>query len=392
MLDRGCGFRAHRPALSRKQSTKEVSAFFRTRLRTKTETETSSAEASDDSVDEHHISQRRLRPLVPQMTDQKDVNAGSVAPQYGYLHVKCSYHENGTVETMIEPRGSIVELLEPMKIHSMKIPAPSSKVEGHSAQLNGLSRQVKGHFVSKSRKPSSSHIRRKRSVGTETSEVINHLRGKQQMDEFPYFNHDLMGNHSVTEHFHHLVLQSRQSIDKQKADSFLRNVLHAVELAVRHYNGEKSSLADAPRRHKPHSLKSQQEKASKAYERRLVIVVGVVMTVLLMATLLMIVAVVSDRRYGRPARAAAAAAAGGGDDTTPPETGSWLQRNWFFVRICPRRFQGGVGRKDGASKAATRPLPPLPLPNTERGRIDLPPSILQRGGDRGSAFAMELHV
>ena len=177
MLDRGCGFRAHRPALSRKQSTKEVSAFFRTRLRTKTETETSSAEASDDSVDEHHISQRRLRPLVPQMTDQKDVNAGSVAPQYGYLHVKCSYHENGTVETMIEPRGSIVELLEPMKIHSMKIPAPSSKVEGHSAQLNGLSRQVKGHFVSKSRKPSSSHteIRRKRSVGTETSEV-NHLR------------------------------------------------------------------------------------------------------------------------------------------------------------------------------------------------------------------------
>jgi len=185
------------------------------------------------------------------------------------------------------------------------------------------------------------------------------------------------------------VLRSRQSIDKQKADSFLRNVLHAVELAVRHYNGEKSSLADAPRRHQPQSLKSQQENASKAYERRMVIVVGVVMTVLLMATLLMIVAVVSDRRYGRPARAAAA---GGGGDTTPPETGSWLQRNWFFVRICPRRFQGGVGRKDGASKAATRPLPPLPLPNTERGRIDLPPSILQRGGDRGSAFAMELHV
>ena len=54
------------------------------------------------------------------------------------------------------------------------------------------------------------------------------------MGEFPYFTNDLTINKSVTEHFHHVVLQSRQSIDKQKADSFLRNVLHAVELAVRY--------------------------------------------------------------------------------------------------------------------------------------------------------------
>lgn len=146
-------------------------------------------------------------------------------------------------------------------------------------------------------------------------------------------------------------------------------------------------MKDAPRRREALSRKSQQENASKAYERRLVIVVGVVMTALLLATLLMIVAVVSDRRSGR----AAAAAAGGVEDAAAVETGSWLQRNWFCVRICPRRFQGGASRKDAVGNVATRPLPPIPLPGAERGRIDLPPSILQRGGERGS-FAMELHL
>ena len=47
-------------------------------------------------------------------------------------------------------------------------------------------------------------------------------------------------------------------------------------------------------------------------------------------------------------------------------------------RLCPRCFLSVKTGSSSASAAAPsgRPLPPIPLPHVEAGRIELPPSIL----------------
>jgi len=204
---------------------------------------------------------------------------------------------------------------------------------------------------------------------------------------FPIFENDLM-TLSVEEQFQDLAQRSRKIVDEDKANFFLRNVLHAVDMAVSDYGrGRTLDLRNASL--SGHRFRRHSASESMPHERKLLVALGVTLAALLLITILLIVAVASDRigtRSGSGTRRDAAHTGGTGG-----------RSSWLCVRLCPRTFHtrkqnsNDVKMKKKKTAAANRPLPAIPLPHAETGRIELPPAIMVETAVR-SGFVEELHV
>merc|ERR1719192_2388108 len=180
------------------------------------------------------------------------------------------------------------------------------------------------------------------------SDDLNKIKDKLSSNlnvRFPIFSPegDLLANTSLSDHFNHIVRTSRRLLDQNKADIFLRNVMHVIDLSIRDYErfhrykrGHETVLDDDDKRITTTDRRRDQQ-------RQMVIIISVVLGTLAMAVLFMIFLVIKDgRRSGlsRPKR-----------------------------KSCC--WPGGWSRQKVTS--STRPLPPLPYHPGRR--IDLPPSF-----------------
>jgi len=181
------------------------------------------------------------------------------------------------------------------------------------------------------------------------SDDLNKIKDKLSSNlnvRFPIFSPegDLLANTSLSDHFNHIVRTSRRLLDQNKADIFLRNVMHVIDLSIRDYE----RLHRYKRGHET-VLDVNDDKritttdTGRDHQRKMVIIVSVVLAVLAMAVLFMIFLVIKDGRrtgFSRPIR-----------------------------KSCC--WPGGWTRQKVTS--STRPLPPLPYHPGRR--IDLPPSF-----------------
>jgi len=180
------------------------------------------------------------------------------------------------------------------------------------------------------------------------SDDLNKIKDKLSSNlnvRFPIFSPegDLLANTSLSDHFNHIVRTSRRLLDQNKADIFLRNVMHVIDLSIRDYERLHRYKRGHETVRKDDDKRITTTDSRRDHQRKMVIIVSVVLAVLAMAVLFMIFLVIKDgRRNGlsRPKR-----------------------------RSCC--WPGGWTRQKVTS--STRPLPPLPYHPGRR--IDLPPSF-----------------
>jgi len=260
------------------------------------------------------------------------------------LHsVRCYFYDNGRVETVVDARSDDPSAKRKKKRRFVpKLPIRrSERLVRKVWNNNDNSKNDDDLFLMSPEAPI-----------IEAAEIWDHLKTKFRVAlpvVDPKTDLTVRENISLVDHFQDLTRTYMKVIEPKKAHSFLRGLLHAVDDTVRDIIDRRTRAPDAG----SWGSESTTQRSPKFYEKRLAIIVGVILAALLLATLLMIFLVSSDLRCRRRG-------AGGSGDAASAS---------FCYRLCPKCFLSSVS-------PAERPLPAIPLPHAEGGRIELPPSIL----------------